>query len=110
MGHVFSDHADSVVPLVDGAIVNIDASLGKIFTVTKGINGTLANPTNLRPGQEITVVITQDGTGSRTVAYGSLWKFPGGAPTATTAANSVDVIRGVYDGTRILAAMTKAYA
>jgi len=37
--------------------------------------------------------VTQDGTGSRTLAYGSYWKFPGGsAPTLTTSASAVDVI------------------
>ena len=50
-------------------------------------------------------MITQDGTGSRTLAYGSNWKFPGGtAPTLTTAANAVDVVAYyVESATRITA-------
>ena len=49
--------------------------------------------------------MTQDGTGSRTMAFGSNWKFPGGtAPTLTTAASSVDVIAYyVESATRITA-------
>ena len=37
--------------------------------------------------------MTQDGTGSRTLAYGSYWDFAGGtAPTLTTTASAVDRI------------------
>lgn len=83
----------SVVALSDGATITPDFAAGNNFSVTLGGNRTLANPTNLTAGQAGTIVVTQDGTGSRTLAYGNQWKFPGGtAPTLTTAANSVDVI------------------
>ena len=53
----------------------------------------MANPTNIVAGQSGVFIITQDGTGSRTLAYGSYYKFPGGtAPTLTTTASAVDVI------------------
>ena len=58
-----------------------------------GGNRTLANPTNITAGQSGIIVITQDSTGSRTLSYGSYWKFAGGtAPTLTTTANAVDVL------------------
>jgi hypothetical protein len=61
--------------------------------VTLGGNRTLANPSNLTAGQHGVIVITQDGTGSRTLAYGSYFKFPSGtAPTLTTTASAVDVL------------------
>jgi hypothetical protein len=83
----------SVVALTDGATITPDFAAGNNFSVTLAGNRTLANPSNLTAGQAGTIVITQDGTGSRTLAYGSNWKFPGGtAPTLTTAAGSVDVI------------------
>jgi hypothetical protein len=83
----------SIVALTDGATITPDFAAGNNFSVTLGGNRTLANPTNLTAGQSGVIVITQDGTGSRTLAYGNAWKFPGGtAPTLTTAANSVDVI------------------
>lgn len=95
----------SVVALTDGATITPDFSAGNNFSVTLGGSRTLANPTNLTAGQAGTIVVTQDGTGSRTLAYGSNWKFPGGtAPTLTTAASSVDVIAYyVESATRITA-------
>jgi hypothetical protein len=83
----------TVVALTDGATITPDFALGNNFSVTLGGNRTLANPTNLTAGQSGVIVITQDGTGSRTLAYGSNWKFPGGtAPTLTTTAAAVDVL------------------
>jgi hypothetical protein len=73
--------------------VTLDMATANNFSMTLTGGSTLANPTNLTAGQSGVIVITQDSTGSRTLAYGNNWKFPGGtAPTLTTAANSVDVI------------------
>jgi hypothetical protein len=83
----------TVMALTDGATITPDFAAGNNFSVTLGGNRTLANPSNLTAGQSGTIVITQDGTGSRTLAYGSNWKSPGGtAPTLTTTASAVDVI------------------
>lgn len=83
----------SVVALTDGATITPDFSAANNFSVTLGGNRTLANPTNQTAGQSGVIVITQDGTGSRTLAYGSNFKFPGGtAPTLTTTASAVDVL------------------
>jgi hypothetical protein len=93
------------VALTDGATITPDFSLGNNFSVTLAGNRTLANPTNLTAGQSGTIVITQDATGSRTLAYGANWKFPGGtAPTLTTTASAVDVLAYyVESSTRITA-------
>jgi lipopolysaccharide export system protein LptA len=62
-------------------------------------NTTLANPTNVSSGQTLTLRVKQDGTGSRTMAYGSQFKFSGGvAPVLSTAANALDVLTFQYDG------------
>lgn len=83
----------TVVAMTDGATITPDFSAGNNFSVTLGGNRTLANPTNLTAGQSGAIVITQDGTGSRTLAYGSYFKFPSGsAPVLTTTANAVDVL------------------
>lgn len=95
----------SIVSLTDGATITPDFSAGNNFSVTLGGNRTLANPTNQTAGQAGAIVITQDGTGSRTLAYGSYWKFPNGtAPTLTTTASAVDVLTYfVESSTRITA-------
>ena len=83
----------TISALSDGATITPDFAVANNFSVTLGGNRTLANPTNLTAGQSGVIVITQDGTGSRTLAYGSNFKFPGGtAPTLTTTASAVDVI------------------
>lgn len=88
----------AVVALTDGATITPDFSAANNFSVTLGGNRTLANPTNLVAGQSGVIKITQDGTGSRTLAYGSYWDFAGGtAPTLTTTANAVDILAYYVD-------------
>ena len=83
----------TITALTDGATITPNFNNANNFSVTLGGNRTLANPTNLTAGQSGIIVVTQDGTGSRTLAYGSNWKFPGGtAPTLTTTADAVDVL------------------
>jgi hypothetical protein len=79
--------------LTDGATITPDFAAANNYSVTLGGNRTLANPTNLVAGQSGSIFISQDGTGSRTLAYGSQYDFIGGtAPTLSTAANAVDRI------------------
>ena len=83
----------TITALTDGTTITPNMNNANNFSVTLGGNRTLANPTNLTAGQSGVIVITQDGTGSRTLAYGSNFKFPGGtAPTLTTTASAVDVL------------------
>ncbi len=99
--------------LTDGATITPDGNAGFNFKVTLGGNRTLANPTNMKTGQSGIIIVTQDATGSRTLTFGSNWRFAGGAVVGgilTTAANSVDVISYYVrsDGT-ILANLGKDY-
>lgn len=99
------------VALTDGATITPDMDAGRVFSVTLGGNRTLANPTNMDPGQSGIIIVTQDGTGSRTLSYGTYWDFPGGAPALSTAASAVDVIAYyVQSSTSILCNLTKAYS
>ena len=83
----------AISTLTDGATITPNFALANNFTVTLGGNRTLANPTNLTAGQSGSIFIVQDGTGGRTLAYGSQYDFIGGtAPTLSVGANSVDRI------------------
>jgi hypothetical protein len=83
----------AVVALTDGATITADFDAANNFSVTLGGNRTLGNPTNVVAGQSGIIKISQDATGSRTLAYGSSWDFAGGtAPTLTTTANAVDIL------------------
>jgi hypothetical protein len=82
-----------ITGLTDGATITPDLADSNNFSVTLGGNRTLANPSNIVAGQSGSIFITQDGTGSRTLAYGSQYDFIGGtAPTLSTAASAVDRI------------------
>jgi hypothetical protein len=83
----------NVSALTDGATITPDFAVANNFSVTLGGNRTLANPSNQTAGQSGVIFITQDGTGSRTLSYGSNWKFPNAtAPVLTTTASAVDVL------------------
>ena len=93
----------AVSTLTDGTTITPDFALANNFTVTLGGNRTLANPTNLVAGQSGVIIINQDGTGGRTLAYGTSYDFSGGtAPTLTTTASAQDMIAYiVVSGSRI---------
>jgi len=85
----------AVTALTDGATIAVDFNDSNNYSVTLAGNRTLGQPTNQVVGQSGSIFITQDGTGSRTLAYHADWKWAGGsgsAPTLSTAAASVDRI------------------
>lgn len=79
--------------LTDGATITPDATQSTSFTVTLGGNRTIANATGIIAGQTLIFYLTQDGTGSRTITWGTSYKFPGGTkPTLSSAAAATDMI------------------
>ena len=97
---------------VGAANVTINFANCNIFNLTLGTNSNLNRPNNIAVGQAGTIFVTQDGTGSRTLSYSSVWDFAGGtAPTLTTTASAVDRIDYVvYSTSRIQAVATLAYS
>jgi hypothetical protein len=97
----------TISALTDGATITPDFAVANNFSVTLGGSRTLANPSNLTAGASGCIWITQDGTGSRTLAYGSQWDFTGGtAPTLTTTAAAVDcLVYSVQSSTKITATL-----
>ena len=82
-----------IVSLTDGTNISVDFNSGQNFAVQLGGNRTIDNPTNCVPGQTGSIFVIQDGTGSRTLSFGSNYKFPGGtAPTLSTGASAADRI------------------
>ena len=89
--------APAVVQLTDGATISLDASLGNDFRVTLGGNRTIAAPANPADGQVIVFLLTQDGTGTRTVTWNSAYNFgTAGTPSLTTTASKTDLIGFKY--------------
>ena len=83
----------NVTALTSASSVTIDFSLSNHFSCTMGHNITFNNPSTESVGQSGSITLTQDGTGSRTAAWGSQFLWAGGtAPTLTTTAAAVDRI------------------
>lgn len=96
-----SKRAPAFITLVDAATVSVNAGMGSDnFRLVLGGNRTLANPTGLTNGQEVWFWVKQDGTGGRTLAYGSKYKFEGAvAPVVTAGANALSILGFKYNST-----------
>jgi hypothetical protein len=69
-----------ITTLTSGSTVTPDFAASNNFTLTLGENLTIANPTNLVVGQSGSIFLIQDGTGSRTITWGSYFDWAGGSP------------------------------
>lgn len=83
--------AAAPVTLTDAATIAVDMATGINFNVTLEGNRTLGNPTNAKVGQSGRIRITQDATGSRTLAYAANWKHIGAEPAPDETANAVNL-------------------
>lgn len=84
------------------ANVSWDLNSNQVTELTLDGNMVLDNPTNQQAGTTYILRLIQDGVGSRTITFGSAYRFSGGtAPTLSTGVNSVDYITFVSDGTNM---------
>ena len=91
------------VALTDGATVNWAVNTSPVAKVTLGGNRTIAAPSGGATGQFVSLLIIQDGTGSRTVTWNAVYEFASDtAPTLTTTANKGDLFVFRYNGTKWL--------
>lgn len=84
-----------------------DAAAGTIYKYTLTGNITLNSLGNSVAGTSMTVMLTQDGTGGRTLT--STMKFAGNSKTLSTAASTTDIVSVFYDGTSYYAVLSKGY-
>ena len=89
--HIAQNAIADIVSLTDEASVSVSFQKGQNFSLTLAGNRVLSNPTSCVPGQVGSIFIIQDGSGSRTLSYGTSWEFPAGeAPVLSTSAAAVD--------------------
>ena len=89
--------------LTDGATIDWNAQSAPVAKVTLGGNRTLNAPTNGVAGQFISLLVIQDGTGSRTLTWNTVYEFTADtAPTLTTTANYGDLFTFRYNGVKWL--------
>ena len=88
--------------LSDGANIDWNLQTQQVATVTLGGNRTFNAPSNHVAGLVCVLTIVQDGSGSRTATFNSVFKFTGGsAPTLTTTASARDILVFISDGTNL---------
>ena len=93
----------SETTLTDGSTITWDASTQDVAKVTLAGNRTLGAASNGTTGQFISLLIIQDGTGSRTLTWNAAYEFASDtAPTLTTTANLGDVFVFRYNGSKWL--------
>lgn len=96
--------------LTDGASIAWNAAAVQQGAVTLAGNRALANPSNLTAGA-YALIVKQDATGSRTLSFGTAYKWPGGiAPTLSTGANAVDILSFLSDGTNMYGVAQLSFA
>ena len=89
--------------LTDGSTISWDVSTSPVAKVTLGANRTLGAASNGTTGQFVSLLVIQDGTGSRTVTWNAVYEFASDtAPTLTTTANKGDLFVFRYNGSKYL--------
>lgn len=83
----------AIVELTSDAVIIPNFEAANNFALTLAHNALLANPAGVVAGQSGVIVVTQDATGGRSLAFGSSYVFAdGSAPELSTAAGSVDYL------------------
>ena len=103
-----TNYKEDIQALSSASTIAVDCSLAPVFTVTLA-HGATFNFSNLATGQSVSLIIRQDGSGSRTGAFTSVL-FPGNQHTLSTGANDIDIVSIFNDGTSLLGNISKDYS
>jgi len=89
--------------LTDGATISWDAQAEPVAKVTLAGNRTMAAPTNGATGQFVSLLVIQDGTGTRTLTWNAVYEFASDTPPTLTATGGLgDLFVFRYNGTKWL--------
>lgn len=90
------DYAETVVTANSGASYAVNLANGNVYNITLTNNCTITftNPPATGKAGSVTLIIAQDGNGSRTITWPASVKWANGSvPTLSTSANAVDIIQ-----------------
>jgi hypothetical protein len=89
--------------LTDASTIAWDTQASPVAKVTLTDNRTLGAGTNAVAGQFVSLLVIQDGTGSRTLSFNAVYEFTEDtAPTLTTTASKGDLFVFRYNGSKFL--------
>lgn len=92
--------ANLSAPAISASTVTYDCQTSNQFYTELTENITIAAPDNPVNGQTIWIMLKQDGTGSRTVAWNAIFVWPSGStPTMTATASKADLYSATYNAT-----------
>ena len=93
----------SEATLTDGSTITWNAETQDVAKVTLGGNRTIGAASSATTGQFISLLVIQDGTGSRTLTWNAAYEFAADtAPTLTTTAAKGDLFVFRYNGSKWL--------
>ena len=93
----------SETALTDGSSITWNAETQDVAKVTLAGNRTLGSASSGTTGQFISLLVIQDGTGSRTLTWNAAYEFAADtAPTLTTTASKGDLFVFRYNGSKWL--------
>lgn len=100
----FNDAAyNPEVALTDGSTISWDSQAAPVAKVTLAGNRSISAASNGVAGQFVSLLVIQDGTGSRTLTWNAAYEFKNdAAPTLTSTANKGDVFVFRYNGSKWL--------
>ena len=103
-GEVLADKAYiAEATLTDQATVTWDMNSQSVCKLTLAGSRTMAAPTNGSTGQFASILVIQDGSGSRTLTWNAVYEFASDtAPTLTTTASLGDLFTFRYNGAKWL--------
>ena len=91
--------------------LTLDCDTSNVFTVTLTENVSSLVLNNIGSGQTVNVLLTQDGTGSRTMSWPASFKWPSGsAPSLSTGAGEVDLLTATRIGSSWYATLIKDFS
>ena len=89
--------------MTDASTISWDTQAAPVAKVTLTANRTLGAGSNAVAGQFVSLLVIQDGTGSRTLSFNAVYEFTEDtAPTLTTTASKGDLFVFRYNGSKFL--------
>lgn len=97
--------------LTDGTNIAWNLNTQQVAEVELGGNRTLLNPTNMADGGTYILRVSQDIVGSRTLAYGSAYKWANGiVPVLSTTVGAIDIITFTSDGVSMFGVISQDFS
>ena len=101
-------YAETINTLTSATGITVDANTATVHSVLLE-HSTTFTFSNMSAGQSVSVIITQDSTGSRTGAFSNVLFASGITKTLSTGANDIDIVNVFSDGNKLYGSITRNF-